>query len=263
MSMGPAAISRKILGLRVDGTSYPAATREIIRAAKEGQAGYVCVANVHMVMEAYDDRTYQEVVNRARLVTPDGVPLVWSLRQMGVAKPTRVYGPDLTLWVLEAAARQGVRVGFYGSTEAVLERLLRAVRERFPALEVAFAYSPPFTPVAREQEEALIRRINESGAQILFVGLGCPKQERWMAGNESRIQAIMLGVGAAFDFLAGSKPQAPAIMQRLGLEWVFRFATEPRRLWKRYMKHNPRFVFLMTRQLLRGARDIQRSAQIQ
>ena len=245
--------SRCILGVRIDNTSYADAAERIVGASHARESGYVCAANVHMVMEAHDNAEYRGLVNGARLVTPDGVPLVWMLRWLGAANPSRVYGPDLTLVVLEKAARAGVPVGFYGSTEQVLSMLIKAVRIRFPELEIAYAYSPPFGAISADQDADITEAINVSGAAILFVGLGCPRQEWWMAKHSASIGAIMLGVGAAFDFIAGCKPQAAPWLQRFGLEWLFRLATEPGRLWKRYARHNPRFVGLMCWQLLGNA----------
>jgi len=208
------------------------------------------VANVHMAMEAYDSREFRRIVNSADLVTPDGMPLVWMLRKLGVSDQQRVYGPALMDRVCEVASRQGVPVGLYGGQRETLESLVKSMRSRFPKLRIAYAYSPPFRPLSDEEDERVVQEINNSGARILFVGLGCPKQERWMAEHKGRVQAVMLGVGAAFDFHAGKVPQAPGWMQRMGLEWLFRLATEPRRLWRRYAKHNPRFVVLALMQLL-------------
>ena len=212
------------------------------------------VANVHMVMEAYDDPAFREAVNRADLVTPDGMPLVWVLQRKGFDLKDRVYGPTLTLWVLEAAARQGVPVGFYGGRPDVLDALIDTVQARFPALRILFRESPPFRALSDAEDQAVVQAINAAGARLLFVGLGCPKQEQWMdahAGSGANgVRAVMLGVGAAFDFHAGTLRQAPAWMQARGLEWLFRLAVEPRRLWKRYLKHNPRFAVLALRELL-------------
>lgn len=243
--------SRRILGMRVDATSEDDAAERIAAWARAGESRAVCVANVHMVMEAYDDPSFCELVNAADIVTPDGMPLVWGLRAMLVSGATRVYGPDLTPAVCARAARDGIPVGFYGGAPETLERCVANLRARFPALRVAFASSPPFRPLSEEEDTAIVRAIEASGARILFVGLGCPRQERWIAAHRGRIPAVMLGVGAAFDFLAGMKPQAPRWMMRLGLEWLFRLASEPRRLWRRYAVHNPRFVLLFARQLLR------------
>jgi N-acetylglucosaminyldiphosphoundecaprenol N-acetyl-beta-D-mannosaminyltransferase len=203
-------------------------------------------------MEAHDSPEYRAIVNSADLVTPDGMPLVWALRLFGVAGATRVYGPTLTIHVLERAATDGVPVGFYGASAEVLTRMVEACRRRFIGLRVGYAHAPPFRQHTEEEDAAVVQDINRSGVRILFVGLGCPKQERWMASHKDSVNAVMLGVGAAFDFLAGVKPQAPAWMQRVGLEWLFRLATEPRRLWRRYAYHNPRFVALLAEQYLKS-----------
>ena len=247
-----AAPSREILGMRVDATSYDAATSLVLEWAAARRSRAVAVATVNNVMESYDDPSYREVMNAADLVTPDGMPLVWGLRRLGIGAATRVYGPDLTPVVLDAAERAGIEVGFYGSSPEVLDALLARIGSAYPALKVVYATSPPFGDVGDEEDAETVRAINGSGCRILFVGLGCPKQERWIVQHRGRVDAVMLGVGAAFDFLAGTKRQAPAVMQRAGLEWLFRLGTEPRRLWRRYLRHNPRFVVLFARQLLRG-----------
>ncbi len=234
-----------ILGCNIGEINYESATQLILGLARKRESYYVCVANVHMVMEAYDDAEFRQIVNAADLVTPDGMPLVWVMRLQGLRQQERVYGPALTQFVLEAANREGIPVGFYGSTPQTLEKLKRNVQQRYPSLKIAYLYAPPFRPLTPEEDEEVVRAINDSGTRILFVGLGCPKQERWMAAHKGRVQAVMLGVGAAFDFLAGVKPQAPRWMQRAGLEWLFRLASEPRRLWRRYLLNNPRFVLLV------------------
>ncbi|HXN45442.1 MAG TPA: WecB/TagA/CpsF family glycosyltransferase [Bryobacteraceae bacterium] len=241
--------SRSILGMRADATSYPAASSQVLAWARARESRYVAVATVNNVMEAYDSPVFRAIMNAADLVTPDGMPLVWGLRLLGIRTAARVYGPDLTPCLLKAAARERIPVGFYGATDAVLERLLRTVRSCYPSLRVAYAWAPPFRALSPEEDLAVTARINDSGARILFVGLSTPKQERWMAAHRGRVEAVMLGVGAAFDFLAGTKRQAPRWMMRAGLEWLFRLASEPRRLALRYLKHNPRFLVLFLTQL--------------
>jgi N-acetylglucosaminyldiphosphoundecaprenol N-acetyl-beta-D-mannosaminyltransferase len=243
------AESRFILGMRVDGTSYAAATAIITQWARQGESRYVCEAPVAMVMEAHDCTEYQSVINGADLVTPGGMPIVWMLRRLGLREQPRVYGPELTLHLCEAAAREGLSVGFYGGTEAALSQLVERLQQRYPSLSVAYSHSPPYRDPTPAEESDTVANIRQSGCQILFVGLGCPKQERWMAKHRGVLPAVMLGVGAAFDFLSGAKPQAPPWMQRLGLEWFFRLCNEPRRLWYRYVWHNPRFVILAGWQL--------------
>ena len=245
------AQSVHIVGMKVDPTSYERAATIITDWARGGASKYVCVATVNNVMESYDSPEFHSVMNQADLVTPDGMPLVWGLKLLGHRSATRVYGPDLTPALLEMAGEKGIPIGFYGASPQVLSRLVKVVQKRFPKVEIAYSYSPPFRPLTAEEDEQVVADINNSGTGILFIGLNTPKQDFWMAAHKGRVQAVMVGVGAAFDFLAGSKPQAPRWMMRYGLEWLFRLATEPRRLWKRYLKHNPRFVVLFALQLLR------------
>jgi N-acetylglucosaminyldiphosphoundecaprenol N-acetyl-beta-D-mannosaminyltransferase len=238
--------------MRVDGTSYDDAAGRVIAWARAGESRYVCCASVNNVMAAFDSTEFRGIMNSAGLVTPDGMPLVCGLRLLGARGATRVYGPDLTLRTLQAAEREGIPAGFYGANPATLARLCARLRERFPSLKIAYAFAPPFRPLTAEEDERVTREINESGARILFVGLSTPKQERWMAAHHGTVAAVMLGVGAAFDFLAGVKPQAPRWMRRAGLEWLFRLCSEPRRLGPRYLRQNPRFLTLFAMQLLAG-----------
>ena len=242
--------SRFTLGMRVDNTTYDDATRRIIDWARGGESRYVCVATVHMVMESHDSDRFRGFVNGADLVTADGMPLVWSLRAQGMREASRVYGPHLTESVVRAAEREHLPVGFYGGTPEVLRELLRRMSHRLPNLRIVYAWPPPFRPLTPDEDEKVLQEIQSSGARVLFVGIGCPKQETWMAEHRGCIDGVMLGVGAAFDFLAGAKPQAPAWMQASGLEWLFRLVTEPRRLWRRYLKQNPRFLALVIMQWL-------------
>lgn len=240
----------RILGVRVDPTSYESATAQVEAWAQKNETHYICVANVHMIMEAYDSREFREIVNAADLVTPDGMPLVWTLRKLGHPEQERVYGPELTLHLLDMAAVKKIPVGFYGTSERTLLHLVDVVKEKYPTLDVRFFYSPPFRELTPNEDQDIVDKINTSRCSILFVGLGCPKQERWMAARQGKIHCVMIGVGVAFDFFAGTKRQAPAWIQGYGLEWLFRFIQEPGRLWRRYLYHNPRFVVLILRQIL-------------
>lgn len=250
----PTLKSRSILGMRVDATSYDDATARIIHWAQAGESRYVCASNVHMVMESHDSSEFKSVVNGASLVTSDGVPLVWALKMLGVSEASRVYGPTLTLHVCEWAAREGLPIALYGGTPESLEAFAQVLHHRYPGIQLPCQIAPPFRVLTAEEDEAYTRQIVDSGARIVFVGIGCPKQERWMAAHAGRIPAVMLGIGAAFDFHSGRVRQAPAPIQRLGLEWLFRLIMEPKRLWKRYAKHNPRFVALFMQQLLTSKR---------
>ena len=239
-----------ILGMRIFPTSYKKAAQEVYNWTQANQSCYVCAANVHMVMEAYDSPDYKEIINNADIVTPDGMPLVWMLRLKGHKEQERVYGPTLMLHVLEMAAQENIPVGFYGGDVDTLTKLIKRMQIQYPSLYVAYSFSPPFRELNPNEDTDIVENIRKSGLKILFVALGCPKQERWMAAHRDKIPAVMLGVGAAFDFHAGKKAQSPAWMQKLGLEWLFRLAHEPCRLWKRYFYHNTRFIFLALADLL-------------
>jgi N-acetylglucosaminyldiphosphoundecaprenol N-acetyl-beta-D-mannosaminyltransferase len=238
-------MSTLIGGMRVDAGNYSSASTRILEWAGRGESRYVCIANVHMLMETRDSAEFRAVVNGADMVTSDGMPLVWMLRWRGRRDAERVYGPDLMLQVCADAARAGVPVGLFGGTEEVLESVCAGLERRFPALRIVARIAPPFGRFTAEQNDAFGRALAASGARIVFVGLGCPKQERWMAAMRDRIPAVVLGVGAAFNFHAGKVRQSPAWLQRAGLEWLFRLAVEPRRLWRRYVWHNPRFIWAM------------------
>jgi N-acetylglucosaminyldiphosphoundecaprenol N-acetyl-beta-D-mannosaminyltransferase len=242
--------SRRILRTRVDATSYRHATGQVLDWAAAGESRYVCVATVNNLIEGCDDPGYNALMEAADLVTPDGMPLVWGLRLLGVPDASRVYGPDLTPLVCEEAARRGVPVGFYGGQADVLDDLAASLTTRYPGLRIAYRWSPPFRPLTAEEEAKVADDLVRSGTRVLFVGLGTPKQERWMADHKG-LPMVMLGVGAAFDFLSGRKRQAPRALQGLGLEWLYRLVREPRRLWRRYLYRNPRFVALFAAQLLR------------
>jgi N-acetylglucosaminyldiphosphoundecaprenol N-acetyl-beta-D-mannosaminyltransferase len=243
-------VVRSILGVNISVSSYDQTIANALRWAAERQSRAIFFANVHVVMEAFDDPLFAQCLNEADMVNADGMPLVWALRLLGEGSAQRVYGPDSTLAMLVAAERTGVLVGFYGSSPLVLKSLIRRAQLRHPNLKVVFHESPPFRELTYDEDAAAVDRINRAEVELLFVGLGCPKQEKWIASHVGRIPAVMLGVGAAFDFLGGSKPQAPRWMMRSGLEWLFRLVCEPRRLAVRYLRHNPRFIGLFAMQFL-------------
>jgi N-acetylglucosaminyldiphosphoundecaprenol N-acetyl-beta-D-mannosaminyltransferase len=248
-----------ILGMRVDATSYEDSTQRIVTWAKEKKSCYVSIANVHMTMEAYDSPQFSTLVNNSALVTPDGMPLVWGLKAFGEKNASRVYGPTLTLHVCSAAAHKGIPIALYGGTQESLTAFVEFLHKSFPAIEVVCQIAPPFRQLTLEEDATYTKQIIESGAQILFVGIGCPKQEYWMANHKDKIPAVMLGIGAAFDFHSGRIKQAPNWMQKIGLEWLFRLSREPKRLWKRYLFHNPRFLFLFLLQWLRYLFELKES----
>lgn len=249
--MPDAPAGRSILGMRVDHTSYADAVDRIVRWAAARESRYVCIASVNNVMEAHDRPDFMSAMNRADLVTPDGMPLVWGLRALGARPSQRVYGPELTRKLLERAASEGIPLGLYGGAEGVPEALARWIGATYPTARIVYRHSPPFRSQTVEEETETIEAIERAAPGIVLVGLGCPKQEEWMFRHRDEVGAVMVGVGAAFDFLIGRKRQAPRWMQAAGLEWLFRLATEPRRLWRRYLRHNPRFVVLFGVQLLR------------
>jgi N-acetylglucosaminyldiphosphoundecaprenol N-acetyl-beta-D-mannosaminyltransferase len=216
---------------------------------------YVCVTNLHGIIESQRDPRLRSIHNGAGLVTPDGMPLVWVSRLLGFRGVERVYGPDLLLAVCEHSTRRGYRHFFYGGAAGVPEQLAATLRRRFPGLRVAGTYSPPFRPLTDEEQTGIIRRINAASPDIVWVGLSTPKQEHWMAAHTGRLTApVLAGIGAAFDFHAGRKKQAPRWMQRSGLEWCFRLGTEPRRLWRRYATIIPTFLVLFGLQVV-GLRE--------
>jgi len=235
--------SRRVLGMRVDVTSYEECAEAVLELAAAGSGGMVCVATAHMAIESFDDPELRRIVNSSDRVTPDGMSLVWALRRLGAPGVTRVYGPDLVPAICALAAQRGVRVGLYGGTPEVVRRLREVLLERFPRLDIPFAWSPPFRELEPEEDARATGAIEDAGVGVLFVALGCPRQERWMAAHREALSCAQVGVGAAFDFLAGAKAQAPRWLMGLGLEWLFRLLHEPRRLWRRYLVGNARFLF--------------------
>ena len=245
---------RRIISIDVNYLSGVGRENVVNRLMSTEGAAYVCAANVHMCMEAFDDPAFRDVVNKADLVIPDGRPLVWAQRLLGADHAMQLRGMDLMLKLCESASRSGTAVGFYGGSEAVLARLIAVLTAQFPGLNVALEIAPPFRQPTADEDRHYCEQINASGVRILFVGLGCPKQERWMAEHRDRLHCVMLGVGAAFDFIAGNKRHAPRWLQKAGLEWLFRLVSEPRRLWRRYLIQNPRFIWYFIGQLATGKR---------
>jgi len=241
-----------VLGVQVAAVNLIRAGTIVCDRAAAGLGGYVCATPVHAVMEGYDDPSFREVLNGAFLVVPDGMPVAWGLRLRGFNGQPRVSGPDVMLEVCQQAARKGLKIALYGSTPECLALLRERLPEVAPGIQIVYDYSPPWRALSLQEDDEIAAAINASGAQILFVGLGCPKQERWMRQHRDHISAVMLGVGAAFDFHAGLLHRAPEWMRSSGLEWVYRLLQEPRRLWWRYLKHNPRFVYRVMSDWVRG-----------
>lgn len=242
----------RVLGVPIDAISMEEATDRIEGWAKAHQSRYVTICNAHVVVTASGDEAYGAVIGASDMATPDGAPVAWVLRHSGYAGQRRVCGPDLMWQLCRRCADEGVSIYAYGSTAETLSALEASLRRAFPALKIAGLESPPFRALSASEDEEAVRRINDSGAGIVFVGLGCPKQERWMADHRGRVNAVMIGVGAAFDFHAGTVSRAPLWMQRNGLEWLHRLCSEPRRLWKRYLVTNTLFVVGAVKQLVLG-----------
>jgi len=246
-----------VLGARVHAVSWDCAVGRIIEWAKNRESRCVCICNVHSVVTAGKDANFQTAINSADLATPDGMPVAWVLRATGFPKQARISGPDLLWRVCESVSGSETSVFFYGSTEETLTQLRSSLNRKLPALRIAGLHSPPFRPLSAAEDEEITRTINQSGAGIVFVGLGCPRQETWVAAHRGRIDATMIGVGAAFDFHAGHVARAPAWMQNGGLEWLHRLLSEPGRLWRRYLVTNSLFLLGVARQLLVARPDKQ------
>jgi N-acetylglucosaminyldiphosphoundecaprenol N-acetyl-beta-D-mannosaminyltransferase len=245
-----------VLGVPLAVSDYDEVIAWMDAMVASGARGWLTAAAVNLVMSAHDDRTTMRAVLGATLAVPDGQPLVWALRLLGHSRATRVYGPDLMAAYCAHAARTGTPIYLYGGrSKEALELLVARLRERFPGLQIAGAWSPPFRPLTAEEQARVVREIDASGAQVVWVGTGQPKQELWMHEMRPHLAApLLVGVGAAFDFHAGIVSQAPAWMQRGGLEWLYRLTREPRRLWRRYLTQNPRFMVGFARQWARERR---------
>ncbi len=256
-SLDPADVAipptASVLGIPLALTDYEQTLRWMDAMVAAGERGYVCVAATHTVMEAKEDPALREAVLGSTMTVPDGQPLVWALRRLGHPLPARVYGPELMARACARGAETGRRMYLYGGRDqGTLVQLALNLRTRFPGLHIEGGHAPPFHELSAVERAEIAAEINRSGAEIVWVGIGVPKQEKWMAVMRPLLDApILVGVGAAFDFHAGRIPQAPARLQELGLEWAFRLSQEPRRLWRRYARYNPWFVTSFARQWLR------------
>ncbi len=244
----------KVIDTFIDALSWGETLTRIAGWSKARESRYICICNVHSAVTASQDAEFKRVVNQADMATPDGMPVAWMLRRQGYFDQERINGPDLMWKYCEQAMRSGEAVYFYGSTNETLQLLSAKLRTAFPELRFGGFYSPPFGTISAAEDESIVATINDSGAGVVFIGLGCPKQEKWMAAHRNRIHAVMIGVGAAFDYHAGTVQRAPLWMQRCGLEWLHRLCSEPRRLWKRYLVTNTLFIIGAGRQLLQLAK---------
>lgn len=240
-----------VLGFDVRVADLDRAVSSVLNRAQRGEPGYAVLFNTHMCSQAHRDRRLQAAVESANWIFADGRPIYWVQRLSGAQAARQVRGADLMWSLLGAAQRSGTPVGFFGGSPQVLAQLQRRMSDAFPGLDVRLLLSPPHGDWPDGQDAEFCAAINRSGAKIVFVALGCPRQELWMKRQSARIGSVMLGIGAAVDFCAGVKPQAPQLLQRLGLEWLHRLTAEPRRLWRRYLFHNLHFVLLLVLPSLR------------
>lgn len=246
------ALARKrveVIGSPIDALTWDEAIERIHLWASSHESRVVCICNVHSVVTARSDSGFSAVIRDADMATADGFPVALMLRRLGVPGQERINGPDLMLRYCRRIAATRESIYLYGGSEATLEVLRRRLLEECPGLVIAGAHSPPYRELTPAEDAAMVAEINASGAGVVWVGLGCPKQEKWMADHRGRINAVMVGVGAAFDYHAGTIKRAPLWMQRNGLEWLYRLVTEPRRLWRRYLVTNSLFVWHAVRQL--------------
>jgi N-acetylglucosaminyldiphosphoundecaprenol N-acetyl-beta-D-mannosaminyltransferase len=252
-----------VLGVPLALTDYERTMDWMDATIRTRGKGYVCVAATHTVVATQDDAELRAAVKGASLVVPDGQPVVWAMNALGHDLTHRVYGPDLMAKYCERSARTGARMFLYGGrNQGALVQLALNLRRRFAGVQIVGGYAPPFRPLSDEELDAVVAEINHARPDVVWVGIGVPKQEKWMAALRDRLDApVLVGVGAAFDFHAGLVPQAPAWMQSAGLEWLFRLSKEPRRLWKRYLTYNPRFVLGFARQYARYRRGLARDAR--
>ncbi|MGH2802692.1 MAG: WecB/TagA/CpsF family glycosyltransferase [Thermoleophilaceae bacterium] len=248
----PAVRQRDLLGVPVAMVDYERAIEVMDELVETRGRGYVCAAPVHALMEARDHTEVLEALRGSTLVVPDGMPLVWAANLLGEGLGDRVYGPELMLRYSDRCVERGHRVWLYGGRDqGALVQLALSMRRRHPGIKIVGGYSPPFRPLTDEEEDEVVRQVNESRPDVLWVGIGVPKQEKWMARMRDRLEVpVMCGVGAAFDFHAGRISMAPRWMQERGLEWIYRIAQEPKRLLPRYLYTNPRFVAAFARQYL-------------
>jgi len=239
----------KVINYPVTALSLDQQIDLILHWAKQRSSRYVCVANVHMLMEAHHHDSMSQVLESADLVTPDGMPLVWMLRMLGAKHQERVCGVDILEEVCKRAPDHNQSVYFLGSDQPTLDKMRDRLEVDFPNLKVAAYHPLPFRPLTEAEDAELIEQINASGAGIVFVCLGCPKQERWMAAHRDKINAVMIGLGGAFPVYAGLQKRAPEFVRSAGLEWAYRLAQEPKRLWNRYASTIPPFAYLALKQL--------------
>lgn len=244
---------QNIIKMNVDITNLTDAIDNVIYLSQINSGSYVCVSNVHMCMEVYDSAEFSKIVNEADFVIPDGKPLSWAQKFLGHSDAEQVRGQDIMNALCASSGEKSLNIGFYGgSSEALLNTVKEKLIASYPDINITYAYSPPFRPLTGEEDAAVVTAVNAANVNVLFVGIGCPKQERWMAEHKDKLNCVMLGVGAAYDFIAGEKSHAPRWIQKIGMEWLFRLCSEPKRLWRRYLSTNPRFIWHFGRQYFKS-----------
>ena len=239
-----------LLDIPVNLGTYDEFINNIIQSAKEKKQGYACAANVHTLVESQRNKHLSKGIWHANYIAPDGKPLTWALKLIYGIKQDRIAGMDLLPSLVKAAADNKVPIYFYGGAADALEHAQKYMREHFPDLIIKGAYSPPFRELTNDEENDVVKRINSSRAELVFVILGCPKQENWMSDMSDRINAFMIGLGGALPVMIGMQKRAPVWMQKTGFEWLYRLSQEPKRLFKRYAVTNTVFFFLLIKKLI-------------
>lgn len=252
-----------VLGCRVHAVNLDSAWKAVLHAIQNKEKGYVCVTGTHGITEAQDEPTFRDILNQAFLVVPDGMPLSWMGWLQGAKDMDRVYGPELMLKTCNLGRKHNIKHFLFGGNDGIAQELQTSLENKFPGIEIAGTYTPPFRPLNEEEEQDLKKQVQESQPDIVWVGLSTPKQEKFMAEYLEKLDTtLMFGVGAAFDFHTDKVAMAPSWMQRAGLEWFFRLIKEPKRLWKRYFSIVPRFIICATTQILLGSARKKKSQTI-
>lgn len=246
---------KRIISIDVSTGSFESQMKKILDLASKNQSAYICVANVHMLIEANKDMDFADIVNEADLVTPDGMPLAKSIHHLYNIEQERVAGVEIIQHLLNQSIEKDLKVGFYGGTQEIQDKTKIYVENQFPNLEVTHYKPHPFRELSEDEEKILAKEFNDAGTQILFVATGCPRQEKWMAMQKGNIHAAMIGIGGALTVVNGMKKNAPEWMRRNSLEWFYRLALEPKRLFKRYAVTNTTFLYLITKEMMKKRKN--------